>query len=604
MRVHRGTEGQDPDPLIVAKEGPDAPAYRGLAYVVFERLALAEWGNRLPQLTFEVVRPVHGLGHAIRAVNLLPGSGEFALEPAPVTQDDGLGASTALNVHQGWAASDWTASIDALQALCPNLQRVTLLVAWFGDDMRAGSCTVAPRVETAARATGGAEWSVAGLSRATARVSSLTQGRPAYGGTPSDASVVRAIRDLKARGLAVTLHPFLLMDVPAGNALPDPRTGAAGQPAYPWRGRITCHPAPGRPGSPDATAAAGAQVTAFVGASKASDFRLDGESVTHLRPPAWTLSRQVLHYAWLAKAAGGVEAMLIGSELVGVTRVRSAPGVYPAAGLLAALAAEVKAVLPGAKVSYAADWTEYGSHVPEAGELRFPLDPLWASPAIDAVAIDAWWPLADWRDGAGHADAARGRSAHDPAMLLANTAAGESFDWYYASADDRAAQRRSPITDGAYGKPWVYRTKDLVGWWSNPHIERVGGVERPSPTAWAPRGKPIWLAEVGCPAIDKGANTPSAFPDAKSSEDTRPAFSDGRRDDLMLLRGVEAMLARFDPSHPRTRRARTRLPRSMAGRWSTPPARRCGRGTRGRSRRSRSGSTRGRTAGPGRPGTG
>jgi hypothetical protein len=38
MRVHRGTESQDADPLIVAKEGADnAPAYRGLAYVVFER---------------------------------------------------------------------------------------------------------------------------------------------------------------------------------------------------------------------------------------------------------------------------------------------------------------------------------------------------------------------------------------------------------------------------------------------------------------------------------------------------------------------------------------------------------------------------------------
>src|SRR5690606_31657292 len=41
MRVHRGSETQSPDPLIVAKEGAAyAPAYRGLAYVVFERLPL------------------------------------------------------------------------------------------------------------------------------------------------------------------------------------------------------------------------------------------------------------------------------------------------------------------------------------------------------------------------------------------------------------------------------------------------------------------------------------------------------------------------------------------------------------------------------------
>ena len=41
-----------------------------------------------------------------------------------------------------------------------------------------------------------------------------------------------------------------------------------------------------------------------------------------------------------------------------------------------------------------------------------------------------------------------------------------------------AARRlRTPITDGAYGKPWVYRYKDLVAWWSKPHYNRVGGVE-------------------------------------------------------------------------------------------------------------------------------
>jgi len=55
MRVHRGDEHQPPDPLIVAKEG-EAPAYRGLAYVVFERLPLEPFGNRVPQFAFEVVR--------------------------------------------------------------------------------------------------------------------------------------------------------------------------------------------------------------------------------------------------------------------------------------------------------------------------------------------------------------------------------------------------------------------------------------------------------------------------------------------------------------------------------------------------------------------
>src|SRR5689334_13966887 len=50
MRIYRGDEAQAPDPLIVAKDG-DVPAYRGLAYVVFEALPLANFGNRIPQLS-------------------------------------------------------------------------------------------------------------------------------------------------------------------------------------------------------------------------------------------------------------------------------------------------------------------------------------------------------------------------------------------------------------------------------------------------------------------------------------------------------------------------------------------------------------------------
>ena len=37
-----------------------APAYRGIAYVVIEDLALAAFGNRVPQFSFEVVRPAQG----------------------------------------------------------------------------------------------------------------------------------------------------------------------------------------------------------------------------------------------------------------------------------------------------------------------------------------------------------------------------------------------------------------------------------------------------------------------------------------------------------------------------------------------------------------
>lgn len=54
MRLYCG-HGDDPvDPLIAADKGVDAPAFRDCAYVVFEDLQLADFGNRIPALTFEV----------------------------------------------------------------------------------------------------------------------------------------------------------------------------------------------------------------------------------------------------------------------------------------------------------------------------------------------------------------------------------------------------------------------------------------------------------------------------------------------------------------------------------------------------------------------
>jgi hypothetical protein len=551
-RIHRGGPDQQPDPLIVAKEGAaNAPAYRGVAYVVFERLALADYGNRVPQFAFEVVRATGGLPEMIRAVNLIPGASEFAYDPARVLADGDLGAGRPENRQQFQAESDVLASLDQLEALCPQLQTVNLVVSWFGDDLRAGHCKIAPRVDNAIKTTPDNIWAVAGLTRASATLTTQIDGRAAYGGTPNDASVIALIGELKRRGLKVALYPFIMMDVPPGNALPNPY-GGAGQPAFPWRGRITCDPAPGMPASVDATAVAAAQVAAFVGTVTPADITVSGGAVSCAKPNEWSYRRHILHHAGLALAAGGVDAFIIGTELVGLTRVRSASGVYPFVQALVGVAGDVRAMLgPATRLTYAADWTEYGAHVLNGGaEVRFPLDPLWASPAIDAVGVDYYAPISDWRDGLDHLDAGQARGPHDPAYLAARQRSGEAFDWFYATAGDRAAQARQAITDGAFGKPWMFRPKDLAGWWSNPHRERVGGVEQPNPTAWAPGVKPIWLTEIGCPAVDKGANSPNIFPDPRSSEGGYPAFSSGRRDDLMQARALEAQIGVMDPASP------------------------------------------------------
>jgi len=56
FRFYAGSDDQDVDPLIASVEGiAETPAYRGLALAVFEDLELAEFGNRIPFLTFEIL---------------------------------------------------------------------------------------------------------------------------------------------------------------------------------------------------------------------------------------------------------------------------------------------------------------------------------------------------------------------------------------------------------------------------------------------------------------------------------------------------------------------------------------------------------------------
>ena len=509
-RFYRGLEDQEADSLIVAKEGADnAPAYRGLAYIVFERLPLETFGNRLPQLSFEVIA-ARGVENHIRAITIIPGSTEFGYDTRIVTRKVSKGVTTTENAHASAERSDWTVSIDDLTAGCSNLKAASLVVPWFGNDLRCGECEIRPGVENTVKVTTPETWNVAGITRAAAHVVSTFEGRPAYGGTPSDASVIRAIEDLRERGLKTVFYPFVLMDV-AG---------------YPWRGRITCHPA-----SVDKTAAAASQVQSFTGTASPG-------------PSEWSYRRFILHYANLCASAGGVDAFLIGSELRGLTTLRSSATDYPFVAALVALAADVKAILPDAKITYGADWSEYFGHHPQDGsdDVFFHLDPLWAASHIDVIGIDNYLPLTDWRDGKNHLDRLAGTaSIYDADYLRSGIAGGEGFDWYYANETARNNQTRTAITDGAHGKPWVFRNKDLKSWWSNAHYNRPLGIEAALPTAWVPQSKPIWFTEVGCPAIDKGTNQPNTFFDAKSSESALPYYSNGQRDDALQAKFVSAI---------------------------------------------------------------
>ncbi|PTA98776.1 MULTISPECIES: glycoside hydrolase/phage tail family protein [unclassified Sulfitobacter] len=562
MAVYRGTRDQLPDPTIAAIEGADAvPAYRGTAYVVMENLGLGPFGNRVPQFSFEVLRAEEpdapaadiSVTHGVKGVALIPGTGEYALATTPVHYTDGQGGRWSANVSTPDGRSDFTAALeDATQDL-PQLAAASLVVSWFGDDLRCGECRLRPKVESAEDEGENMPWQVAGLTRGTAEVIAREDDRPVYGGTPADAAVIEAIHAIQATGKAVMFYPFILMDQLEGNGLPDPYSDAGAQPKLPWRGRITLAKAPGQAGSSDGTLSAHNEVAAFFGTVTAADFTIAGGQVVYSGPQEWSMSRFILHYAALCKAAGGVEAFCIGTEMRGLTQIRGAGNSFVAVQAFRALAAEARLLLgAGTTISYAADWSEYFGYHPQdgSGDVFFHLDPLWADDTIDFIGIDNYMPLSDWRDGTDHLDAQQSDSIYALDYLAGNVAGGEGFDWYYHSPEARAAQRRTPITDGTHGEPWVYRYKDLRGWWENLHHNRIGGVRAAEPTGWQPSSKPIWFTEYGCAAVDKGTNQPNKFLDLKSSESSLPRYSSGARDELMQMQYLRAVADHWrDPAH-------------------------------------------------------
>jgi len=401
----------------------------------------------------------------IQAVAMMPGTGEYALAASPVYYTNGPGAQWAANINSPSGKSDFQTSVEALGEELPKCQSTSLVVSWFGSDLRCGSCEMTPKMERADVEGSNMPWTVAGLTRATASEIARVEDRPIYGGTPADASVVEAITHLRASGQEVMFYPFLLMDQQEGNGLPDPWSDAEDQPALPWRGRITLSEAPGRDGSPDGTAVAEAEVAAFFGSATAADFTVGQGTVAYGGPVEWGFRRFILHYAALCAAAGSVESFCIGSEMRGLTQVRGAAGQFEAVQQLRALATEVRALLgPETKIGYAADWSEYFGHQPAdgSGDRYFHLDPLWADPEIDFIGIDNYMPVSDWRDGETHADSDWG-SIYNPEYLEAGIEGGEGYDWYYHSPEAEAASiRLATVAARAIWKPVLAFPKYLA----------------------------------------------------------------------------------------------------------------------------------------------
>ncbi|WP_353283390.1 glycoside hydrolase TIM-barrel-like domain-containing protein [Wolbachia endosymbiont (group A) of Pogonocherus hispidulus] len=349
---YRGTEDQNPDPFMSSIEG--VPAYRGISYIVIKNFPLADYNNRVPVFTFEVQTILKPSGFSvvenIQNINIIPGSGEFvydtkiqkkiAQEKISSNQYIPYGLAQRVNHNNHTKKSDAVLSLDQLKGDLPNVEWVSVVVNWFVNDLNIKDCKIYPAVEFQDdSAILPDDWQVGGVTRDNAQlISKDASGNPRYGGTVSDAALIRYIEELRSRGYKVMLYPMPLLDTKNKE----------------WRGKLS-----GTPGD-------------------ISDFFEN------------QYNKFIEHYASIAKQTK-VEGFIIGSELVRLTKIRDEQGNYPAVIELVKLAKRIKLDLgKEVTVTYAADWSEYHSY-----DGWYNMDELWSSQFIDVVGIDAYFPLTD-----------------------------------------------------------------------------------------------------------------------------------------------------------------------------------------------------------------
>jgi hypothetical protein len=514
-------------------------------------------------------------------VHLLPSTGEFTYDTVAYSGQRLGGSLGPINTYAGGGAiSDYSIAIDQLQAAHPECTTVSVVCAWFCDGLTAGSCHVYPSTTYIGgifqpSAGGSDEWRCSGLNQGSGGLIAIptnSAGSFIYGGTPSDQSIVRCIRDLKSRGLRVVFYPFLLMT-------------AAGEP---WRGQITF--------SPDISSAATSAVGAFLGPAATTQFTPDFTNLTVAYSGSatdFTFRRMILHYANLCVVAGGVNLFVLGSELRGLETIRGPAWTpagttdggghaiwdYPFVAGLVQLASDVRSVFTAAGlaknttalqnlIAYSADWSDWmGFQHPGANGQWPHLDSLWASTNIDFVSFDNYLPLSDWTTADSQLDAQLWQIAaptswppangsvglglsgaptiYSEAYLKANIEGGEKFNWFYNDAvnggaafdpngsglvvsqpqGDRATQTREIY----YAGQQILANKQLRWWWNNSHqavYETTGGwVPRGPATEWVAQSKPIVFLEYGFPSVDKATNQPNVFYSPASVESGTPFWS-------------------------------------------------------------------------------
>jgi hypothetical protein len=532
-RFYDGSDDQLPDNLIsstINKEDPSAcPAFRGLCYIVIEDFHINPYGNRIPNFTFEVKRSLktnNSVENKIKAVNIIPGASEFVYDTKIIfkkqikefdtlkynktydnineesididyefeianfnkyiddyreDQKNNLSIISSQreainNSTENSFLADSLIGLDQLQENFKFVRSVNLVVSWFVSSLDLKDIELYPAVEFRDIYTediNGSEekWSVFSVTRNIAKIigrDPQDQSKPNYGGTPSDSSIYRYLSELKKRGFNVILYPMIFVD----------------KYDKPWRGLI----------EGDA-----------VYLDKFFKNNTNNKNT-------FSYFDFIEHYAKSFKDL--IDGIIIGSELKSITKIYNEINIngkikreFPAVKNLCELASNIRnnifqdsnqPLSLRKKIIYASDWSEY--HHTDDG--YFHLDELHASPDIDFIGIDAYFPLTDSKS-----------LTYIPSKdeIKKGFESGEGYEYYYNDKGEKI-----------YFDSYVYAWKNLIYWWENEHINPDG-----EKTSWIPKSKKIWFSEFGFPSLHGASNSPNVFFNPGSSSSSLPKYSNG-----------------------------------------------------------------------------
>ncbi|MFV9870294.1 MAG: glycoside hydrolase TIM-barrel-like domain-containing protein [Anaplasma ovis] len=407
-RLYKGTEDQEPDPLMFSAE-KSTPAYRGIAYIVVEDLPLQDYNGTVPGFTFEVTAYPEGFlrDHVIQKIYGIHtvGSREFSYDTETQkitqtgsigTQEVAYGTAVKINGESGYTRPNALLALDAMQGTLTNVQWVAVTVYWFTDGPNIRQCKVRP----ATMYGHGTKiipdtWKVGNFTATNAYKLGPENGRHTLKGTANDVSLVRYIRELKSRGYKVLLLPKLIVNFEEGTQLVCENPQDIGQ-------------------------------------------FFDRQYRPFME-----------HYCLLT--GGIIDAFVIGSGFTSLTRIKDGTESFPAVEELIRLAELAKKTLGSSVVvTYAANWDEYHSY-----DGTYNMDALWASEYVDVIGINAYFPLAD-----------------TPNPMHRFSIQSVARSWHNGEGYNHPHENFPPKQSEVYHENPDPAWKNIHQWWSHDHINR------------------------------------------------------------------------------------------------------------------------------------